>query len=83
MIVKSFYKTRKDNVDLYISYSDNSMKIQQDQTGAIYDSAIDVETATYTYTETGIPVDEPVMTEPPVSEEEYSEAGRIMMGAEP
>ena len=32
-------------------------KIRQDQTGTLYDEAIDVEDAPYTYTETDIPVE--------------------------
>lgn len=60
MIVRNPYTTRKDGVNLYISYSDANLKILQDQTGAVYDAAIDVETAPYTYTETNEPVDGPV-----------------------
>lgn len=52
MIVKEFYKTRKDGVNLYRTYSDEQYKILQVETGAIYDEAIDVETANYTYVET-------------------------------
>lgn len=66
MIIKSLYMTRPDGVNLYISYSDASLKIRQDQTGAVYDAAVDVETAPYTYTETGEPVDEPIDPTPPV-----------------
>ncbi|MEE1261482.1 hypothetical protein [Ruminococcus sp.] len=33
------------------------LKICQDQTGTLYDEAIDVEDAPYTYTETDIPVE--------------------------
>lgn len=65
MIIKSFYMTRPDGVNLYISYSNANLKIQQDQTGAVYDAAVDVETAPYTYTETDKPVDEPVDPTPP------------------
>lgn len=60
MIVRNPYTTRKDGVNLYISYSDANLKIRQDQTGAVYDSAIDVENAPYTYTETNEPVEEPI-----------------------
>ena len=60
MIVKSIYMTREDGVNLFISYSDEGLKILQDQTGTKYDAAIDVETAPYTYSETDEPVDEPV-----------------------
>lgn len=52
MIVKEFYKTRKDGVNLYRTYSDNNMYIRQVETGNEYSEAIDVENATYTYEET-------------------------------
>ena len=52
MIVREFYKTRKDGVNLYRTYSDENFKILQVETGNIYDEAIDVETANYTYEET-------------------------------
>ena len=52
MIRKEFYITREDGVNLYRTYSDEGYKIKQVQTGAIYDEAIDVESAKYTYIET-------------------------------
>ena len=52
MIVKEFYRTREDGVNLYRTYSDENYKIRQIETGAIYDEAIDVENAGYTYEET-------------------------------
>ena len=73
MIVKSLYTIRSDNVRLFISYSDKNMKIIQDQTGNIYDSAVDVESASFTYTETDIPVEFPVDVVPPNNEDEIIE----------
>lgn len=52
MIKREFYRTRKDGVNLYRTYSDEGYKIRQIQTGAVYDEAIDVENAPYTYAET-------------------------------
>lgn len=52
MIVKEFYKERKDGVKLYKTYSDEQYKIKQVETGNIYDEAIDIEGANYTYVET-------------------------------
>lgn len=52
MIVKEFYKTREDGVNLYRTYSDTNHYIKQVQTGAVYSEAIDVENAPYTYKET-------------------------------
>lgn len=52
MIVREFYTTRKDGVNLYRTYSDSNMYIRQVETGAEYSEAIDVENAPYTYEET-------------------------------
>ena len=52
MIKREYYLTREDGVNLYRTYSDEGFKIRQIQTGIIYDEAIDVENAPYTYTET-------------------------------
>ena len=52
MIVREYYKTRKDGVKLYRTYSDEDYKIKQLPTEIIYDEAIDVEDAPYTYIET-------------------------------
>ena len=62
MIVREFYRTRKDGVSLYRTYSDAGYMIRQTQTGAEYAEAIDVEGATYTYTETETPIETPEMT---------------------
>lgn len=52
MIVREFYRIREDGVNLYRTYSDENYKIRQIETGVIYDEAIDVENAEYTYEET-------------------------------
>lgn len=52
MIQREFYTQRKDGVKLYRTYSDAGMMIRQNETGAEYAEAIDVEGASYTYTET-------------------------------
>lgn len=65
MIRKEFYETRKDGVNLYRTYSDENYKIRQIETDVLYDEAIDVENAPYTYTETNIPIEE--------EEDEYEE----------
>ena len=71
-----FYAIRSDGVKLFRFAAPNTkhindkgeevwdkpqFKIRQDQTGTLYDEAIDVENALYTYTETDIPVEaEPI-----------------------
>lgn len=52
MIVKEFYKEREDGVKLYRIYSNENYKIRQEETGNIYDEAIDIEEKNYTYKET-------------------------------
>ena len=52
MIIREFYKTRNDGVNLYRTYSDKGLYIKQIETGNVYDEAIDIENAPYTYTET-------------------------------
>lgn len=52
MIVKEFYLKREDGVNLYRSYSDDGLYIKQVETNIIYEEAIDVENAPYTYEET-------------------------------
>ena len=52
MIIKEEYKTREDGVSLYRTYSDIGNYIRQIETGVIYEEAIDVEGALFTYEET-------------------------------
>lgn len=64
-----FYMTRSDGVKLFRfavpntktgdKWDSSKFKIRQDQTGTLYDEAIDVENAPYTYTETDKPIDMP------------------------
>lgn len=63
MIIKEFYRTRKDGVNLYRTYSNNKLMIKQVETGNVYAEAIDVESAVYTYEETDIPIEEDESTE--------------------
>lgn len=51
MVVKEFYLTRKDGVNLYRNYSDEGFYIVQNETGIEYSEAVDVEGAPYTYNE--------------------------------
>jgi hypothetical protein len=52
MLKREYYGTRKDGVNLYRTYSDEGFKIKQLETGNIYEEAIDIEDAIYTYEET-------------------------------
>ena len=51
MVVREYYKTRKDSVRLFRSYSDKGVGIIQNETGIEYTEAIDIEDTQYTYTE--------------------------------
>lgn len=52
MIIKEFYKTRKDGINLYRTYSNNGFQIRKVGTDELYDEAIDVESAVFEYEET-------------------------------
>lgn len=51
-IVKEFYLTRDDGVNLYKTYSNKNFKIKKVGTDEVYDEAIDVEASNYEYEET-------------------------------
>ena len=52
MIVREFYTSRKDGVNLFKTFSNENFYIRQIETGIKYSEAIDVEGAPYTYEET-------------------------------
>lgn len=58
MIIKEYYTTRKDGVNLYRTYSDAGVKVRKVGTDEIYDEAIDVENAPFTYEETSERIEE-------------------------
>lgn len=60
MIVKEFYRTRKDGVNLYRTHSDANVMIQKVGTDEVYTEAIDVENSGFEYTETDIPIEEEI-----------------------
>lgn len=68
MIQREYYTTRFDNVNLFRTFSDEGYYIRQEQTGILYEEAIDVEDSEYTYTETDLPL--PIQ---PLAEEETEE----------
>lgn len=58
MIVREFYATRLDGVNLYKTYSDKGYYIRQMPTEEVYEEAIDVEDTPYTYEETNLIIEE-------------------------
>lgn len=51
MIIKEFYKTRKDGVNIFKTYSDSGKMIQKTNTEEKYKVAFDIESAEYEYIE--------------------------------
>ena len=51
-IIREFYKTREDGVNLYRTYSNEGYKIHKLNTDEIYEEAVDIENAPYEYEET-------------------------------
>lgn len=68
MIVKEFFKTRKDGVKLFRTYSSEGYMIRKVGTDEIYSEAIDVEDANFIYEETDqlIPIEEEIENDIPV-----------------
>jgi hypothetical protein len=52
MIVREFYLTRKDGVNLYRTYSNENKYIKKVGTEEEYSEAIDIDGAPYEYVET-------------------------------
>ena len=55
-IVREFFSTRADGVNLYRTYSDAGMMLLQNETGVEYSDAVDIESAPYTYSESENPI---------------------------
>ena len=72
MIQREFYTQRKDGINLYRTYSDSKLMIEQVETGNVYAEAIDVENAAYTYEETGMSIDADELTDMRLSAVERS-----------
>ena len=85
-VTGAYYMTRSDGVKLFRFAVPNTkrtdkdgnevwdkpqFKIRQDQTGTLYDEAIDVENAPYTYNETDIPIEEEIAPEAEQKAEAY------------
>jgi hypothetical protein len=63
MIVREFYQTRQDGVNLFRTYSDENKYIKKVGTNEEYSEAIDIEGAPYEYEETDREIekyDEPI-----------------------
>ncbi len=58
-IKRDFYVELADGTKLYRTYSDAGKQIIQNETGVLFDDAVDVEGATYTYSETDTDITTP------------------------
>lgn len=79
-IIREFYKTREDGVNLYRTYSNENKMIIEEVSGAIYDEAIDVESATYVYLESDLYIERDIETERLQELEEKAKAYDILIG---
>ena len=68
MIVREYFGERFDGVRLFKTYSNEGMKIRKVGTDEVYDEAVDIEGAPYTYEET----DEPIEVAEQPQEEQYA-----------
>lgn len=75
-IIREFYKTRNDGINLYKTYSNEGYKIHKLNSEEIYDEAIDVENAPYEYEETT----EKIETEEISEVEQKAKAYDILVG---
>ncbi len=51
-IARKFFTERPDGVKLYRTFSDVGKYVRQNETGEVFEDAVDVENSEYTYTET-------------------------------
>lgn len=66
MIVREFYQTRMDGVNLYRTYSDANKYIKKVGTNEEYSEAIDIEGAPYVYEETDKEIEQYEEIEEPI-----------------
>ena len=66
MIVREFYQTRQDGVNLFRTYSDENKYIKKVGTNEEYSEAIDIEGAPYEYEETDKEIEYDEIIEEPI-----------------
>lgn len=72
MIIKEFFKTREDGVNLYRHYSDKGVMLRQIETGILYSEPIDIEEAPFTYEETDELIEDNGYHKPTLAPDEIS-----------
>lgn len=68
-MIKTQKITRDDGVKLIRTYSSKGLKIRQNETGIIYDEAVDVDNAKYTYSETDEKIESEVTEDEGITED--------------
>lgn len=68
MMVKTQKITRDDGVKLIRTYSSKGLKIRQNETGIIYDEAVDLEDSGFSYEETDIKIESEVKEDEGITE---------------
>lgn len=68
-MIKTQKMTRDDGVKLTRTYSSRGFKIRQNETGIVYDEAIDVDNGKYTYSETDIKIESEVAEDEGITED--------------
>ena len=76
MVIYEDYGTNGLGVELKRAYSDQGYLIERE--GVQYDEAVDPKSLNRQYTETDIPIE----IEDETTEEEYAQAGKILLGVE-
>lgn len=60
--------TRDDGVKLTRTYSSRGFKIRQNETGIVYDEAVDIDDGRYSYSETDIKIESEVVIDEGITE---------------
>ena len=58
MIIREFFQTRDDGVNLYRTYSDQGFMLRQIETNILYSEPVDIEKTQYTYEETSVLIED-------------------------
>lgn len=68
-MIKSEKITRNDGIKLTRTYSSRGFKIRQNETGIVYDEAVDLENCGFTYEETDIKIESEVTENEGITED--------------
>jgi hypothetical protein len=60
MIVREFYRTREDGINLYVCYSDQNVYIHKEGSPIKHEKVVQVENSSTVYLETDVKIKDPV-----------------------